>query len=80
MKYFFHLEDGSCIRDPNGQEYPDVATAMIEAQRVADELSKLPIHAHEWHLLVKNEDGLRVGTVPLMPDLDVIVQAFPNSA
>ena len=68
MRYFFHLEDGSCIRDPQGEDFPDDAAALLEAAIVAKELSKLRVHAHEWHLVVKNADGLRVGSVPLVPD------------
>jgi hypothetical protein len=67
MKYFFHLEDGACIRDPKGEEFPDDAAAMLEATKVAEELSKLRVHAYEWRVVVKNGDGLRVGSVPLIP-------------
>jgi hypothetical protein len=35
MKYFFHLEDGACIRDPKGEEFLDDAAAMLEAAKVA---------------------------------------------
>ena len=69
MKYFFHLEDGACIRDPKGEEFPDDAAAMLEATKVAQELSKLRVHAYEWRVVVKNADGLRVGSVPLIPGL-----------
>ena len=41
---------------------------MLEAAKVAHELSKLRVHAHEWRVVVKNADGLRVGSVPLVPD------------
>jgi hypothetical protein len=67
MKYFFHLEDGACIRDPKGQEFADDAAAMLEAAIVARELSKLRVHDNEWRVVVKNSDGLRVGSVPLVP-------------
>jgi hypothetical protein len=56
MKYFFHLEDGACIRDPKGEEFPDDAAALLEAARVAQELSKLRVHAYEWRVVVKNAD------------------------
>ena len=69
MKYFFSLEDGACIRDPKGEEFSDDAAAMCEAAKVAQELSKLRIHAYEWQVVVKNADGLRVGSVPLVPSL-----------
>jgi hypothetical protein len=65
LKYFFHLEDGMCIADPNGHEFPDDAAAMREAAQVAKDLSKSRTQEHPWHVLVKNADGLRVGQVPL---------------
>jgi hypothetical protein len=45
MKYFFHLEDGACIHDAQGEEFPNDAAAMLEATNVAHELSKLRVHA-----------------------------------
>lgn len=67
MRYFFHLEDGHCIRDPQGEEFPDDAAAMREAVTVARELAKAQVHAAEWHVVVKNADGRRIGSVPLVP-------------
>jgi hypothetical protein len=64
MRYFFHLEDG-----PKGEEFADDAAALLEAASVAQELSKLRVHPYEWRVVVKNADGLRVGSVPLVPDL-----------
>jgi histidinol phosphatase-like enzyme len=78
MKYFFHLEDGACIRDPNGEEFPDDAAAMREAARVAQELSKLRVHAHEWRVVVMNADGVRIGSVPLNPSLAGQAPGAPN--
>ena len=77
MKYFFHLEDGECIRDPKGEEFPDDAAAMFEATLVAQELSKLQVHAFEWRVVVKNAGGLRVGSVPLEPGLVEHAQGVP---
>ena len=65
MMYYFHVEDGVRISDPNGQEFPDDASAMREATKVAKELSKNSIQGHPWHVLVTNADGLRIGQVPL---------------
>ncbi|MEA2980033.1 MAG: hypothetical protein QOF91_342 [Alphaproteobacteria bacterium] len=67
MRYFFHIEDGACIRDPKGEEFSDDAAAMCEAAKVAQELSKLRLHPYEWRVVVKNADGLRIGSVPLVP-------------
>jgi histidinol phosphatase-like enzyme len=66
MKYFFHVEDGVCICDPNGEEFADDASAMREAAKVAKGLAGL-IKGHAWHVLVKNADGVRIGQVPLAP-------------
>ena len=74
MMYFFHLEDGACIRDPKGQEFLDDAAAMREASKVAHDLSKLRVHAFEWIVVVKNADGVRIGSVPLHPDLAIDAQ------
>jgi hypothetical protein len=65
MKYYFHVEDGACICDPNGEEFADDASAMREAAKVAKELSKYLVQGHPWHVLVKNADGVRIGQVPL---------------
>lgn len=77
MRYFFHLEDGACIRDPKGKEFPDDAAALLEAAIVARELSKLRVHAYEWRVVVKNADGLRVGSVPLVPGLVAPAEGVP---
>jgi hypothetical protein len=69
MRYFFNLEDGACIRDPKGEEFSDDDAAMLEAAKVAQELSKLRVHAYEWRVVVKNADGVRIGSVPLIPEL-----------
>ena len=68
MRYFFQLEDGACIRDPKGEEFADDAAALLEASKIAQELSKLRVQAYEWRVVVKNADGRRVGSVPLVPD------------
>jgi hypothetical protein len=70
MRYFFHLEDGSCILDPKGTDLLDDATAMLEAITVAHDLSKLPVHQHDWCVVVINADGIRIGSVPLTPSLE----------
>jgi hypothetical protein len=67
MRYFFHLEDGACIRDPKGVDFPDDAAALVEAAAIAQELSKHRVHAYTWRVVVKNAKGFRVGSVPLVP-------------
>jgi hypothetical protein len=78
MRYFFHLEDGSCILDPKGTDFDDDAAAMVEAKKVADELSTLPVHQHDWHVVVKSANGLRVGSVPLTPSLEICFEGYPR--
>jgi hypothetical protein len=77
MRYFFHLEDGACIRDPKGEEFSGDAAAMCEAAKVAHELSKLRLHPYEWRVVVKNADGLRVGSVPLAPGPGAHTEGVP---
>ena len=79
MRYFFHLEDGACIRDQKGEEFPDDTAALLEAAIVAQELSKLRVHAYEWRVVVKNADGLRIGSVPLVPGAAAHAQDVPIS-
>ena len=75
MKYFFHLEDGEYIQDPKGTEFPDDASAMSEAMKVAQGLSEQilqqrsedRVHAHKWRVVVKNADGVLIGSVPVPP-------------
>lgn len=78
MKYFFHLEleDGTCIRDPTGEEFPDEAAALLEAAKIAYELSKAPVHANEWRVVVISETGGRVGLVPLVPPAWNVMQVL----
>ena len=59
-----HVEDGVCISDPNGQEFPADASAMQEAAKLAKGLSKYRIQAHPWHVLVKNADGRLSAQLP----------------
>ena len=83
MRYFFHLEDGACIRDPKGEEFADDAAALREAATIARELSALQVHAYEWRVVVKNADGLRIGSVPFVPDAaphaQGVLSIFPKS-
>jgi len=79
MKYFFHLEDGVCIRDPKGEEFANDAAALLEAALVARELSKARVHAYEWRVVVMNADGIHIGSVPLVPSAAADAQGPPSS-
>ena len=64
------MEDGSCIRDPQGEEFPDDDAALREAVNIARELAKQGVHPGDWRVVVQDENGLRVGSVPLVPSPD----------
>ncbi len=78
MLYFFHLEDGTCIHDPEGEEFPNNAAALIAAAKLAHDLRALRIHPNEWRVVVKNADGLRIGSVPIVPDPSAIDPTAPD--
>ena len=77
MRYFFHLEDGTCVRDPSGEEYSDDTVAMLVAAVVAHELSKVQVNAADWRVVVKNADGLRIGSVPFVPEVAADIPPLP---
>ena len=65
LKYFFHMEDGACIRDPQGEEFSDDEAALREAVNVARGLLEEGLHPDHWRVVVKDANGLSVGSVPL---------------
>ena len=69
MKYFFHMEDGTCIRDPQGEEFPDDAAAVREAVNVAQGLAKEGV-PENWRVVVKDANGLHIGSVPIASSPD----------
>ena len=70
VKYFFHMEDGTCIRDPQGEEFSNDAAALREAVNVAHGLAEQGVHPGHWRVVVQDVNGLRVGSVPLVPSPD----------
>ena len=70
MKYFFHMEDGACIHDTQGEEFSDDAAALREAVNVARGLAKEGLYPDHWRVVVKDALGVRIGTVPLAPSHD----------
>jgi|EndMetStandDraft_5_1072996.scaffolds.fasta_scaffold1862855_1 hypothetical protein len=70
LKYFFHMEDGACIRDPHGEEFSDDAGALREAVNVARGLANEGLYPDHWRVVVKDANGLRIGSVPLAPSYD----------
>jgi len=63
------MEDGTRIRDPQGQEFSDDAAALREAVNVAQGLATEGVPDH-WRVVVKDENGLHIGTVPLASGAD----------
>ena len=70
LKYFFHMEDRACIRDPHGEEFSDDAGALREAVNVARGLANEGLYPDHWRVVVKDANGLRIGSVPLAPSYD----------
>jgi len=60
------MEDGTCIRDRHGEEFSDDAAALREAVNIAQGLSTEGVPP-DWRVVVKDANGLRVGSVPLVP-------------
>ena len=61
-RYFFHIEDGSSLRDEEGVELKDLATAKCEAvkfagQMICESASRF-WENEEWKLTAANEAGL----------------------
>ena len=63
------MEDGACIRDPQGEEFSDDAAALHEAVNVAQGLAKEGVPG-EWRVVVKDANGLHIGSVPLVPSAE----------
>jgi hypothetical protein len=64
VKYFFHMEDGACIRDPQGEEFSNDAAALREAVNVARGLAEEGLQPDHWRVVVKDANGLHIGSVP----------------
>ena len=64
------MEDGACIRDPQGEEFSDDAAALREAVNVARGLLGEGLHPDHWRVVVTDVNGLRIGLVPLRPSPD----------
>ena len=69
---FLHLEMERAFGDPEGVDFPNDATALIEAAKHRSRaVCEHQSHAYKWRVVVKNADGIRVGWVPLDPALAV---------
>jgi hypothetical protein len=58
-KFFFHIEDGVQIRDEEGRDLPDIATAQRKAFEAAGQViagaGKSPWTGEEWTVTVADE-------------------------
>lgn len=65
VKYFFHMEGGACIHDPQGVEFSDDDAALREAVNVARGIMEQGMRPGHWRVVVRNADGRRIGSVGL---------------
>ena len=57
-RYFFHVTDGSSVRDDEGTELPDIYTAQAEAIRMSGEILR-DMGAKFWNGIQRRHDRLR---------------------
>lgn len=61
-RYFFHVEDGASLRDEDGAELKDLATAKCEAVKLAGQMLCESASGfwenEEWKLTATDEAGL----------------------
>lgn len=69
-RYFFHLDDGELISDPEGVELASLANAKKEAVRFGGELLSLHsasfLKTGDWVVRVTDERGVTVFTMELV--------------
>jgi len=73
MRYYFHILKGrECLRDPDGEEFPSLAAARVEATQcardlIAEELRCGRAVPSQWGIQIAHEDETIVDTVPFAP-------------
>ncbi|WP_353203661.1 hypothetical protein [Sphingomonas sp.] len=71
-RYFFDISDGSDFRDLEGSDWPDLATAQIEAVRYSAEiLREMPErfwNAESWTMLVSDHNREHLFTLKFAVD------------
>jgi hypothetical protein len=67
-RYYFHLSDGTTIRDREGWASADLATAERHARRVALEVgrNKPPSEVEGQSISVTDEQGKQVFSTPVV--------------
>jgi hypothetical protein len=63
-QYFVSIEDGEPINDPVVEELPDDDAARALAARIAFDLSRNRAGGSEWHVRLRNSDGVVIADVP----------------
>jgi hypothetical protein len=58
--YFFHIENGDCLTDDEGEEFPDNQAALQEAELIAGDLSKNQISRTNLRVIVTDCKGEQV--------------------
>lgn len=70
QRIFFDLQNGSSfLRDTEGVEARDIDQALVEARAVIEEMrgSKDLASADDWHLVIRDESGATLRTLPVIP-------------
>jgi hypothetical protein len=63
MRYFFHLEDGTCLKDEQGEELPNDEAAIVVARAIARDLGKNNPLSKEWNVVARDQEGRTVATI-----------------
>ena len=78
--YYFHIRDSdTLVRDPDGLDLPDLASARTECRRVIaavlneEQLDELPSGSREFQ--IEDEIGRIVLTVPFRSDASMLATA-----
>lgn len=67
-QYFFNLSDGETVlKDETGDQLAGAVEAMAQAAVLARELADDDGQWHDHSVVVLDEDGVKIGTVPISP-------------
>jgi hypothetical protein len=62
-KYYISIEDGEPIKDPVAEDLADDDAARRLASQIANDLSRNHGGGSEWHVRLRNEEGVVVADV-----------------
>jgi hypothetical protein len=63
-RFFFHVADGSTLKDEDGENLPSIASARAHAARIASELAEAGDYGG-YAVRVRDEQGNEVAYVPI---------------